>query len=350
MPTLEGQVGLSADSYFAWDEESSYGSKVTHSNSSGFSLFQSESLRSQLNIAEVPNISGAHKNVNDTYLATEIVEGDVTLAYSYEGLEDLLLHAFGAVNNNALDDSGTYIRDFDLTSKGRYRHATSPSLSTHVNRGIVGSGNTDPTIFTYEGCVVDGFVLSMTRDGALNLQLTFFGQTETTAIIGSITPTYPTGPVANSTECSVTWGSAAIPVTDFTLTVRRNIDRDRFFFGTTQTAEPPMGQYEVTVSLTTEWDDENRVGSNSLQDDYRARTNRELLLLWTSTDLISGTIAQNYTCQLDMNQALITQFPPNISQRGRVLVPVTFGCYHDGSSSNQKEVRLSQRTDNTYTE
>lgn len=349
MPTLEGQVGLSADSYFAWDEESSYGGKVTHTGSSGFSLFQSETVRSQLNIAEVPNISGAHKNVSDTYLATELVEGDVTLAYAYEGLEDLLLHAFGEVNNNASSTSGTFIRDFDLASKGRYRHATSPSLSTHINRGVVGSGNTNPTIFTYQGCVVDGFVFSMTRDGALNLQLTFFGQTETTAVIGSVTPSYPSAPVANSTECSVSWGGAAIPVTDFSLTVRRGIDRDRFFFGTTQTAEPPMGQYECTLSMTTEWDDEVRAGSTTMQADYRARTNRALVLLWTSTDDISGT-SQKYSCQIQMPQALITAFPPNVSQRGRVLVPMTFTAYDDGGASAPYEVRLSQRTSATYTE
>jgi len=287
--------------------------------------------------------------VAQTYVGSEIVEGDIVLAMVYEGFENLLLHALGEVNNVSASTSGTFTRDMDLSDTGRYQNTNSPSLSVHISRGIVGSGVTDPTVFTYEGCVVDGFTLSTTRDGPLLFTLSFFGQTETIAT-SSVTPSYPTAPVANGTECVSWWGSTALPFTDFTLTVRRNIDRERFFLGSTQTFEPPMGQYTCECSCTTEWDNEIRAGSSTLRADFRARTNRQLRFNFTSTDLIASTVAQYYGFDLKMPAALITQFPPNVSGQGRVTVPCTFTAFDDDTSSLPHEVRISQTTDSTFTE
>jgi hypothetical protein len=52
-----GKVGLSANAWVAWDEESVYGTAVAVNASSEFALFQSETMRGQVNIREVPNIS-----------------------------------------------------------------------------------------------------------------------------------------------------------------------------------------------------------------------------------------------------------------------------------------------------
>lgn len=351
MPVLEGNVGLSADSWLAWDEETIYGTPVAVSGSSEFSLFQSESLRGQVTIQIVPNISSAHRDLNQTYIGSEIVEGDIQVAVAYEGLETLLLHMFGALNNGGGGVSGTFIRDFDLASRGRYQDTNSPSLSMHVSRGIVGSGVTNPTVFTYEGCVVDGFDLTCTRDGALLLTITFFGQTETIST-GAIVTSFPTAPVANGTECVVSWGAGNIPVTDFTISARRAIDRDRFFLGTTQTAEPPMGQYEITVSANTEWDNENRNGTDTLREDFRARTARTLRMRFTSVGSIPAT-SQKYEFDLLMDGALITAFPPNVSAVGRVVVPMTFTAFDDPVSdppTGQRELRLHQIAENTFVE
>lgn len=348
MPTLEGNVGLSADSFAAWDEEPTYGAKTGPSaGTSKFSLFLQEDLRGNVQILSAPTVN-AFRDINQTYVGQEVVEGSLSLAYAYEGLEHLLLHCFGDINNSASGLSGTWARDFDLNPRGRYQHANSPSLSIHINRGVVGSGVSNPTTFTYEGCVVDEFDISCERGGPVILKITFFGQTET-IVTGSLAPTFSPAPIANSTEASCVWGAALIPVTQWRVNVKRGIDKNRFFHSTTLTAEPPMGQYIVTASATTEWDNEARNAGATLRTDYRARSARQLQFGATSRDFITGTV-QKYQFTLKMEKALIDAFPPTVPGVGRVLVPITWTAYNDTTTTPQQELRMSQVADNEYTE
>lgn len=344
-----GKVGLSADAWLAWDEETTYGTKVAVSSGSGFSLFTAESMRGQINIREVPNIAASHKDLAQTYVGSQIVEGDVTIAVPYDGISNLLLHALGEINDGQAWTSDSYLVNFDLADTGRYKNANSPSLTIHVSRGVVGSGVTIPSVFSYEGCVVDSFSFSCSRDGALLLTLTFFGQQETLAT-SSVTASFPTAPVANGTECTVTWGGTAIPVTDFTVTARRNIDRERFFLGSTQTYEPPMGQYQVEATVNTEWDNENRVGTATLRADYAAKTNHVLWFTFTSTDVIDGLDVTKYSFQINMPYALITQFPPNVTGQGRVLVPMTITGFDSSTISTPHEIRITAVIADTFEE
>lgn len=339
MPSGPGFVGLSADAWSAANKETAYGTAVGPNGSMESFLFLSETLKANRPLIAVPNIAAAFLDVNQKFPGATVVDGDIEYACTYETFENLLLHCFGTINNAASGASGSFSRNFDLSTKGRWRSTTSPSLTLHVSRGIVGSGNTNPTVFSYSGCVVDAFQFSCGRDQPLKLRMTVFGRNETIAV-SSQTPSFPTSPVINWTECVPTWGGTKIPVTEFSMTVRRNLDRDRIFAGDTFTNEPPMGQYECECTLTTEWDNENRVGTNTLRADYIAQTSRTLLFNFTSANAITGTSIK-YNWQLSMPAAIISAFPPNVSGRGRVLVPMTFKGFDSDTTSFPHEVRLA---------
>lgn len=338
MPAGAGFVGLSADSWMAINEETTYGTRVGPTSGEYF-LFLSESLKADRPLIPVPNIASAYRDANQKFAGATVVGGDVELVCTYESMENLLLHAFGEIANAASGASGSYSRDFDLSAKGRYKNANSPALSIHISRGVVGSGASNPTVFSYEGCVVDSFEFTCSRDQPLKMKATIFGEDESIQVV-SVTPSYPSSPVINFAECVVTWGGTQIPMTDFTLTVNRSVDKDRRFLGSLLTSEPPMGQYEVTFSGNTEWDNENRVGTNTLRADHVAQTNRALLLTFTSAATITGTSIK-YKWIFNMPAAYISQFSPNVSGRGRVMVPITFTPMDSTVTSAPHELRLS---------
>jgi hypothetical protein len=152
---------------------------------------------------------------------------------------------------------------------------------------------------------------------------------------------FPTAPIPNFTECVATWGGTKIPCTDFTITCNRNIDKARFFAGDTKSNEPPMGQYECSGSLTTEWDNEKRVGSSTLQQDYVNKTPRVLELAFLGPG-IAGT-AQRYMFKIQLNAALIATFPVSVTQRGRVTVPMTFKAYDSDVTTTPHELRVIEQ-------
>jgi hypothetical protein len=335
MPAGPGFVGLSGDTWSGVTKETAYGTQTGPTGAENF-LFLSESLHSERPLVDVPNISAAFQEVTQTFLGAQVCSGDLELAMVYQGMENLLLHCFGATTPASIG-SGTFTNTFDLTSRGRFRSSTSPSLSIHVSRGVVGSGATNPTVFTYTGCVVDSFQITGGRDQPLKIRISIFGRDEVIAAYSGST-SFPTAPIPNFTECVGTWGGTKIPITDFTITCNRNIDKARFFAGDTKTNEPPMGQYQVTGSLTTEWDNEKRVGASTLQQDYVNKTTRVLELGFLGPG-IAGT-AQRYMAKFQLNAALIATFPVSVSGRGRVTVPMTFRGYDSDVTTTPHELRL----------
>src|SRR5678815_114046 len=264
-PTGAGFVGLSSDAWMGINKETSYGVAVGPTAAENF-LYLSENLHAERPVIPVPNIAAAFSDIAQVFSGATVVSGDVEIAVPYEGIENLLLHCMGTAGSISAG-SGSFTDTMDLTSRGRFRSTTSPALTFHMSRGVVGSGATNPTVFSYDGCVIDSFTFSCGRDQPLKLKMTIFGQGETFAAYSGST-SFPTAPIANFTECQVTWGASKIPVTEFSVTCTRDIDKGRIFGGSTETDEPPMGQYDVTGTFTTEWDNEKRVQTNTLRDDY----------------------------------------------------------------------------------
>lgn len=330
-----GFVGLSGDTWLGINKEPIYGTPVGPTAAENF-LFLSESLHAERPVIPVPNISAAFSDIAQVFSGATVVSGDVEVAVPYEGLENLLLHCFGT--GGAISaGSAIYSDTMDLTSRGRFRSTTSPALTFHVSRGIVGSGATNPTVFSYEGCVIDSFTFSCGRDQPLKLKVSIFGQDETISAYSGST-SFPTAPIANFTECQVVWNNVKIPVTEFSVTCARNIDKNRIFAGSTTTEEPPIGQYEVTGTLTTEWDNEKRVGTATMRDDYINKTARSLLFKFLGPG-IAGTSKQ-YQFFISLIQARISSFPVSVSARGRVTVPIAFKGWDSDITTVPHDLRL----------
>lgn len=340
-----GFVGLSSDSWLGINKETVYGTAAGPTSSEDF-LFLSETLKSETPLIPVPNISAAFQDVSQQFSGAKKVSGDVELAVPFQGLETLLLHCFGAVStiNSA---SGVYDSTFDLSSRGRFRSTTSPSLSFHVSRGVVGSGASNPTVFTYSGCVIDSFKFTCGRDQPLKLSASVFGRRETLAVYSGST-SFPTASIARFNQCLLTWANVKIPLVDFTIEVSRGIDKERFFAGDLYSNEPPMGQYAIKISATTEWDNEIRAGSTTLQADYDAKTARSLKFNFTSDDFITGTTA--YQFNLAAGNAIIETFAPNVTQRGRVLVPITWIGFDSDITTAPHGLRLTTKSGRNFSD
>ena len=146
MGSKAGLVGLSADSWMAWDKEPAWGVQIGPSASSEFALFLAENLTADRPQIPVPNIAQAYRDVTQIFPGAQVVSVEITVAVTYQGLENLFLHCFGEINNATVGTSGTYNRNFDLAKKGRFRNAQSKGLSLHLSRGVSGLGNTNPTV------------------------------------------------------------------------------------------------------------------------------------------------------------------------------------------------------------
>lgn len=338
MSSKAGLVGLSADAWFAWDKESAWGVPVSPSASSEYALFLRESLTSEIPLVDVPNISAAFKDKTQVVQGAEVVAGEVQVALTYQGMENLLLHCFGEISSAGAVISGTYQRYFDLSKKGRFRNAAAKSLTMHISRGVVGSGNSNPLVQSYSGCVIDSFTLSCRRDEPVKLSMNVIGRRETAAL-SSVTPSFPTSPLPTFPECAITWGSGSLFVEEWSITAKRNIDRDRVSAGDLYISEPPPGQWEVTCNLLTEWSNEPLNSTATMRDDYRAGTARDLEIVVTSTSNIYLT-SQKYIFGLGMAAAKIKRFPNNVTGRGRVKVPVEITGYAtNGGTSAPRELR-----------
>ena len=140
-----------------------------------------ETLTATTAIESPPTITSAFRDVAQVYTGRQAVNGDLTFPFIYEGFETLLLHCFGSIDAQAGGSVKT--QTFNLSPTGRFRNSNSPSLSLHVSRGVVGSsGQTDPVVFTYNGCVVDAFSFSVgSPSGPLEFTVTLFGKTDAVA-------------------------------------------------------------------------------------------------------------------------------------------------------------------------
>lgn len=346
-----GKVGLSANAWVGWNEEAAnaYGTKVGPNGSTKFALPLSDGLEKTIERSAPPSVTQAFSDVAQVFPSVTRVAGTESFAVPYEGLEDLLLHALGELNTAPGVASGTFARYFDLSAGGRYKHATSPSLSLHCSRGIVGSGSTLPTVFSYLGAVIDSLKFSADRGGALQAEFEFVAKDASIAT-SNVTPAFPTAPVANFTECQVTWGGVQIPVSRFDLSIAKGIDRERFFLGETSTCEPPMKKWVVTGSLETEWDNEIRAGGVTMLADHDAGTPRELKFAFTSRTKIPGTSAQYYHLDLILPACLLGKFSPPVTQQGRITLSVPFTGYDDTVSTAPHEFRIYQQAAANYTE
>lgn len=344
-----GLPGLSADSWIGVNEEVTYGTKVGPT-SALFTSFLDETLTDERPLLEAPVISQPHHDVNLVFPGVQRTRGTVTVPYVYEGLEEWLLHALGEINGGASGASGTYTRNFDLADKGRWKKSASPGLSIHVSRGIVGSGATLPTVFSYLGCVVDTIEFECKKDDVLRMKVGVISQQVDALATSSVSVVLPTAPPAIFNEMVVTWGAARVPCSRFKVMMKRNLDGDRAFSGDSIINEPPPTRYDVVqAEVDTEWDNEVRAGSVTLRADYLARTQRELKAAFTSTGNIGAT-AQKYVTEISLPVAIISGNFPNVKQTGRIPITLKFNGYDSTVGTAPHELRVYQKNARNFTD
>lgn len=347
-----GKVALAADTWAGWDKEVTYGTEVTIGGSTQFGLFLSENVEDGRQPSEPPTITLAHRLSSQLYDGPVICGGPIDFPLTYQGFENQLLHACGKISNaGAGSSSGTFVRDFDLSPRGRYKVETgSPSLSLHISRGVVGSGQSNPTVYTFRGTTVNDFELRLASPFShLSFIPNFLAQDNPTPLPETQTPSFPTSPIINGTECTATWGGVEIFVSDFSVRCTRNLARDRRRVGRRVIEEPPPGRYLVEGNFTTEWDGELRAGSpaKAMILDYRSRTVRELKFAFASSTDIPST-SSPYLFDIILPEAVLFTFPNFIRSEGHVRMNVTFRAYASSATTDPKELRISTQTGATF--
>lgn len=326
------KVGLSAGSFFGINKETTYGTAVGPDSNTEWFHIQSESLQLTRTLNAPDHIDTAFTDVTTVYLGREVVAGDVEMFVPYEGMENLFLHMCGTLTSTTPITSGANAYYFDLSSTGRYRNTTSPSLTLHVSRGEV-EGSSNSGIFSYTGCVVDSFQFSGGQNDAMRLRVSFFGKDETFSQATEPTLSFPTSSIANGIETGFSWNLVDLTATEYTVSVSRGIDRERFFLGNTNTEEPPMGKYAVSATATVEWDNKSDAswGGGTLRDDAQALNNR--LLAASAVSSANASYGGPRRLSLVLNNALLAPITPNVSAQGRVTMPMTWTGYDDGNAS-----------------
>jgi hypothetical protein len=350
MAVTGNKVGLSVGAFFGINKETTYGSQVGPDSNTEWFHILSESIGLQRDLLVPPAIDSAHLDVNTVYLGREVVTGDVEMAVPYEGLENLFLHMCGEVASTSTLDSGGLAYYFDTTPSARYRNTTSPSLSIHISRGEV-EGSTNKGIFSYSGCVVDSFEFSGGQNDAMRLRVTFFGKDEVFSQANNPTVAFPSSPIANGIETSVIWGaSKTLTATEYTVSVSRGIDRERFFLGNTNTDEPPMSQYAVSATCTVEWDNISDAtwGGNTLLEDAQALSTR--IFSVNAASSTNASYGGPWRVSLVLPQAKIAPVTPNVSAAGRITLPLTLTGYDDGNAVAPYDFRIFRQGEAAFTD
>lgn len=353
MAGIDGFVGLSNDSWIAWAEEATYAQSIVPPSSPEFGLVLTENLIARRERRVPPTVTQAHRFKEQRYLARTEVLGSAQFPVVYEDFENLFLHGFGQLSNvGAGPSSGTFTRDFDLSPQGRFRNATSPSLTMYASRGIVGSGATNPSVFYYDGVVIDEFEFSCSGPSEpLLFTPTFVGQDAPTPTQPGTATSFPSSPVANGVEAAVTWGGVGFFCDAFTIRARKSLDRERRRFGTSLISEPTPAQWEVSGTFGTEWDGELRASSVAMFIDHINGTTRELKFAFTGPTIPST--ASPYQFDLIVPSGSLDEWPVSTTQRGRqrLTVPFTGWATTTGAPpTTARELRLTSVNARNFTD
>jgi len=252
------------------------------------------------------------------------VEGSLTVEHTYDGLEVLLKHAFGAVTStqpNAAGDPTVWQHVFTIAD------ALPTGLTIEVAR--------DLTAFIHEGCKITGVEFSVGGpDELLRLVLEVLGEDVAT---GSPTsPTFPAVGRFNAPEAVLKWNTAALKVSQFSIKLDNKLDADRRQIGARQRLEPVRsGKIEVTGSFVAEFED------TTLLTDFRNATNRALQVKFTGPAI--GVQTRTYEMTLDCNVSQITDYPLNVDDEGRITVEVAFRAFRN-ATDNELKVTLQNLT------
>lgn len=222
--------------------------------------------------------------------------GDIEVEANTRGLGMLLNAVMGSVTSTTISSTTAYQQVHTLSVTDPH-----PSYTIQEVLPVIGGASTYP--HTFVGCTFDSLELSAKEADIVQAKFSFMARQLRTdvaaavasypasdalltfahaAIVTSGTLTAPT-----STALASLSGTAAENVTDFSLTVKRNLDKKGFNVGGAglRSRRPQLGRPEITGKLTVEYTD------NTLRDAYLAQTPVPIVLTFTHDSTIVAGIA-----------------------------------------------------------
>jgi len=232
--------------------------------------------------------------------------GPIEVYANYEGLETLLLFAFGDVTTTT--ESGAAKRHTYALAK----NLPGPGLTLEVNRSV--------EAFLYEGCKVNEVEFIQEAEDFLRVRFGLLGRNETL----DETPTEPTASsfpaelqILGAHLSAILRVNGASPVADLPLVVNRlslmlnNAAAHRASTGIDSKEIVRTGKRAITFSADLDFDAVTRY------DEYRALTDMELVLTWTGAEIIPGF---NYTLNLTLPRFNWDGKTPTVAGPGPITV------------------------------
>lgn len=226
--------------------ESTYGTGVTVTR---FTEFVDESLKLESERMESTALRAGRRvqRLDRWAVNKKGVSGDITYEVASKGFGLLLKHALGSL---AITTPGgaTTTRLHTVTLGDPW----GLSMTVQVGRPDVG-GTVQP--FTYLGCKVTEWELSLEVDGPLMLKLTYDGRDEVTGTALATATYAASDELLWYTGATLTVGGSAVPVKKVMLKGTNGLKTDRYFInGSSLKSEPIAGELsEITGEIECEF-------------------------------------------------------------------------------------------------
>lgn len=307
-------------------DESVYGTPVTVTR---FYDFTSESFKLTIDRLESSAFRANSRVIrSDRWAAGKrSVDGsfEVELANKSQGL--LFKHMFGDVTTSQPDAAG---------SPTVYKHVFSPGDLPTAFTAQVGRTDSAGVLrpFTYHGCRVADWKLSVETGSLGMLEVSVIGEDEDTSI-PLATASYPTGlSVFSSIQTSMTVAGSAADVTGFDLSGNNGLADDRYYLGSALRKLPiEAGLREYTGSLQCTFD--NYTAYNLFVNGTEAQV---VALVQGGT--ISGTY--KYEAKLTFNVRFDGE-TPNVGGREMTAQPLPFKVIQSGATTDTA-IKLEYQT------
>lgn len=295
---------LGFGSFLGVGEESAWGTAVSRDH---FYRLMSSSIRRVVAKTQRETLyEGSGLVSAKHFIDRDIVEGDVVILATYEGMGLLLKHTLWASGTSG-PSGGYYTHTYTLGAS-----APTGGLTMEVCQGT-GSA------IVYEGCRIKSARFRVTAEGRMEITLSIVGET-------SGAPTSASSPTFTTTETELEgwmvgalgWNSDSYVARDAEVMIDNKLDA-RVKLGSKLTKDPkPTGLREITCSATIDYE------SDDPQNDYTGDTSATL-----SFSATSGTFSFGFA----LHGAHLTKDEIGVNTHGVLPEALTWRASHVDSSN-----------------
>jgi len=263
----------------------------------------------------------AYRSKYKYYSTVQDVNGSFSFEVNPDNIGLLLYLALGVESNPTLVAGSVAAYDHDFTPAGVGTDLESFMLE--LDRGG-GAGNA----FQYKGCKVDTLSFEAARDSILQATIGLFGQMEVDdQTKTSLTPSTKLPFVFGTGEVQIN-GSTAAFVRSFSLQYSNHLDADGGFVFDGNPYRNHL--YKTVVSLTGNMEVEYTSASDAERDAYRDNTQRQLTLIFTSTEAIET--GYYYTITIDIPKVHYLNAHPQIGGRDSYTFTIDWEAVYDSTN------------------